>query len=169
MVPGTSRGLPLFIPDHCLKWVRCPMSNNDLTSALWARGGTSQFFFPDHCPKWVQYPMSNNDLTSALWARGGKRRLFPRLTCGPNETLFILINRHVTWKFPFSSGVPIGYCLRNCLVIGWFKCLQNHQVNLGTRVFTWSWPVVMWFRLCLVTRLVTLLTFQWRCFYGDLR
>jgi len=41
----------------------------------------------------------------------------------------------MTWKFPFSSGVPIDYCLRNCLMIGWFKCLQYLQVNLGTRGF----------------------------------
>jgi len=50
-----------------------------------------------------------------------------------------------------------------CVIVRWlagFKCFQNHQVNLGTRVFTGSWLVVMWFRLCLVTRLVTsLVTF----------
>jgi len=68
----------------------------------------------------------------------------------------------MTWKFPFSSGVPIGYCLHNCLVIGWFKCLQNHQINLGTRVFIWSWPGVTWFRLCLVTVLWLVLWPCWR-------
>ena len=97
MIPGTSRGLPLFIPDHCPKWVRCPMSNNDLTSAL--------------------------------RARGGKGKVFPRLAFSPNETLFIPINRHVIWKSPFYSGVPIGYCLHNCLMTGWFKCLQYLQVK----------------------------------------
>ena len=60
---------------------------------------------------------------------------------------------------PFSSGIPIGYCLLDRLVIGWFKCFQNLQVDLSTRSFTWSWSVVMRFCLCLVTRLVTLLTF----------
>jgi len=98
-----------------------------------------------------------------------KERLFPRLNFGPNETVYIPANRHVTWKFSFSSGVPVGYCLRDCLVIGWFKCFQDLQVNLGARGFPWSWLASCDFRLCLVTRLVTLLTFQWRCFYGDLR
>jgi len=94
--------------------------------------------------------------------KGGEKSL--QLSFSPDETLFILINRHVTWEFPLSSGVPIGYCWRNCLVISWFKCFQNLQVNLGTRGFTWSWPGVMWFRLCLVTGLVISLVIWW-CFY----
>jgi len=63
-----------------------------------------------------------------------KERLFPRLIFGPIETVFIPVNRHVTWKFPFSSGVPIGYCLHDSLVIGWFKCFQNLKENLGAGV-----------------------------------
>jgi len=152
-------GTVQYFPDNCPKWAQCPISNNDFTLAHGAKGGTSQFLFPDHRPKWAQCPISNNDFTLAHGAKGRKRDSFLRLTFSPNETLFIPINRHVTWKFPFSSGVSIGYCLRNCLVIGWFKCFQDLQVNLGTRGFTWSWPGVMWFHLCLVTCLVTLLTF----------
>jgi len=49
-----------------------------------------------------------------------KEKVFPRLAFSPNETLFIPINRHVIWKFPFYSGVPIGYCLRKCPMTGWF-------------------------------------------------
>ena len=95
----------------CYKW---------LNLSPLGRGGTSQFLFPDHCPKWVKCPMSRQWLNLSPLERGGKRKVFPRLTLSPNETLFILVNSHVTWKFPFSSGVPIGYCLRDCLVIGWF-------------------------------------------------
>ena len=139
----TSRGSLLFIPGHYRTW----FDDNDLTFARRAKDRISQFLFPDHC----RTRFDDNDLTSARRARSRKRRLFLRLTFGPNETVFILVNRHVTWKFPFSSGVPIGYCLLNCLVIGWFKCFQNLQVNLDTWGFTWSWPGIMWFRLCLVT------------------
>jgi len=82
--------------------------------------GTSQFLFPDYCPKWVKRPMSRQWLNLSPLDRGGKSKVFPRLTLSPNETLIIPLNHHVTWKFPFSSGVPIGYYLRDCLVIGWF-------------------------------------------------
>jgi len=104
-------------------------------------------------PEVSSMPNVRQWLNLAPLDKGGGKNL--QLSFSPNEMLFIPINRHVTWKFTFSSGVPISYCLRNCLVIGWFKGFQPLQVNLGTRGFTWSLPGVMWFCLCLVTHLVT--------------
>ena len=127
MALGTSRELPL-VYSWSLPEVNAMSSIWEwLNLSLLGQGRTSQFLFPDHCPKWAQGPISDNDLTSALWAKA--ERLFLRLTFSSNETLFIPINRHVTWKFPFFSGVPVGYCLRNCLMIGWFKCLRYLQVT----------------------------------------
>ena len=156
----TSRELPLVYSWSLPEVSAVPNIRQWLDPCLLAQGGTSHFLFPDRCPKWAQCPISDDDLTSTYWPEAERETL--------SKTDFRskwdgICTRNVTCKFPFSSGVPIGYCLCNCLVIGLFKCFQNLQVNLGNWGFTWSWPGVMWFHLCLVARLVTslviLLTF----------
>jgi len=54
--------------------------------------------------------------------------------------------------------LPVFQLVIAYVIVWWladFKYLQHLQVSLDTRVFTKSWPGVLWFRLCLVTRLVT--------------
>jgi len=56
------------------------------------------------------------------------------------------------------------------VIVWWladFKCFQHLQVNLDTRVFTKSWPGVLWFRLCLMTRLVTFADVLMTLFLGS--
>jgi len=49
-----------------------------------------------------------NDFTLAHWAKGGKRRLFPRLNFSSDETVFIPVNRHVTWETAFLQEFPLA-------------------------------------------------------------
>jgi len=119
------------------------------------KGRISQFSLSWSLPEVSSKPNIRQWLNLGQSPKGGKRGVW----------ISVQMRRYYTRKSscdlgnPFSSGVPIGYCLLDRLLIGWFKYFQNLQVDLGARGCTWSWSGIMWICLCLVTRLVTLLTF----------
>jgi len=96
--------------------------------------------------------------------------LSQRLNFDPDVAVFIPVGHLVTCQHPFASGVLIGYCLLDHLVIGWFqifpepsgacRCLVFHLLFrhcfLVVISITWFLLLVLWL----------LLTFWWRCHWG---
>ena len=114
--------------------------DNDLTSVLWAEAEQASLSFLIIARSGSNAQCQDNDLPQTFGPRRKEKShsktgsqskwdaIYTRKSSCDLEipiffrcSKFIPVNRHVTWKFPFSSGVPIGYCLRNCLGIGWFQ------------------------------------------------
>ena len=101
MALGKAASYHLPIPDHCRYCAQGTMRDNDLISVTGSKGGISQFLFPEHS-------RSSQMRVYNLSSVGRLKAERESLNFSPNEKPFLPINRHVTWKFPFSSGVPIG-------------------------------------------------------------